>query len=231
MKKVQWVLSILLSLSLITVLLITSFQIAAYADFNFYEKEYEKYDVLSELDMEMEDVMYVTREMMDYLKGDRENLDVYTTVEGKYQDFFHEQDKLHMADVRNLFLGGLALRRGALIVLLLCLAGLLVTKADWKRMIARGYQVSLGIVGAAVLFLAATFMIDFNAAFTVFHEIFFTNDLWLFDPAVDYMIRMLPEGFFADMVVRIGVLFILGMLILLVLSILLQRKSYALKSK
>lgn len=74
-------------LALILVLLISSFQFAAYGDFGFYEKEYKKYDVVSDLDMELKDVMYVTYEMMDYLIGDRENLDVYTVVEGKEQDF------------------------------------------------------------------------------------------------------------------------------------------------
>ena len=98
MKKVQWFLGIVFSLALILVLLINSFQFAAYGDFGFYEKEYKKYDVVSDLDMELKDVMYVTYEMMDYLIGDRENLDVYTVVEGKEQDFFNEQDKLHMAE-------------------------------------------------------------------------------------------------------------------------------------
>lgn len=41
---------------------------------------------------------------------------------------------------------------------------------------------------------------------------FFTNDLWLFDPATDYMIRMLPEGFFADMVLRIALTFVVLLL-------------------
>ena len=59
-------------------------------------------------------------------------------------------------------------------------------------------------------------MIDFNAVFVQFHHIFFDNDLWLFDPAEDYMIRMLPEGLFYDMVMRIGGLFA-GMLILLLI--------------
>lgn len=52
MKKVQWFLGIVFSLALILVLLISSFQFAAYGDFGFYEKEYKKYDVVSDLDME-----------------------------------------------------------------------------------------------------------------------------------------------------------------------------------
>lgn len=65
-----------------------------------------------------------------------------------------------------------------------------------------------------IAFLGIAFAIDFTRCFTIFHEIFFTNDLWIFDEATDYMIRMLPEGFFSDMVLRIGTAFI-GMLIVL----------------
>ena len=44
-------------------------------------------------------------------------------------------------------------------------------------------------------------------------SLFFTNDLWLFDPSTDLMIRMLPEGFFYDMVMRIGLYFLGGLAI------------------
>ena len=40
MKKVQWFLGIVFSLALILVLLISSFQFAAYRDFGFYEKAF-----------------------------------------------------------------------------------------------------------------------------------------------------------------------------------------------
>ena len=225
MKKVHWVLGVILSLAVILILLITGFQAAMYADFGFYEKEYEKYDVLTDLDMEMEDVMYVTHEMMDYLKGDREKLEVITTVEGKEQDFFNDQDRLHMADVQRLFIGGLRLRTGAIVVLLVCLGILIATKARWKYLIPRAFQIALGIPAAGTALLAYAFTRDFSAAFTKFHEIFFSNDLWLFDPAEDYMIRMLPEGLFSDMVIRIGVIFIAGLAVLLIVSIIWRKKT------
>lgn len=225
MEKAEWLLGIILSFAVILILLISSFQAAMYVDFGFYEKEYEKYDVLSDLDMKMEDVMYVTHEMMDYLKGDRENLEVVTTVEGIQQDFFNEQDKLHMADVQGLFIGGLHLRTGAVIVLMVCLAVLLLMKGRWKYILPRAFQIAVGISGAATAVLAFLFSRDFDAAFTKFHEIFFSNDLWMFDPAEDYMIRMLPEGLFSDMVIRIGVLFITSLLILLAGSAVWRRKT------
>lgn len=219
MKKVQWAAGIILSFSIIAILLISSFEIAMYADFGVYEKEYEKYDVLSDLDMEMDDVMYVTEEMMAYLRGNRETLSVVTTVEGREQDFFNEQDRFHMGEVRELFIGGLNIRMGAAAVSLLCLVFLFVSKARLKKILARSYQIALGVTGAAVLFIGIASAVDFNAVFVKFHHIFFDNDLWLFDPAEDYMIRMLPEGLFADMVLRIGILFVAGLVILLIASI------------
>ena len=230
MKKLQWAAGIVLSFSIIAILLITSFEIAMYSDFSVYEKEYEKYDVLSDLDMTMEDVMHVTREMMAYLRGDRDTLSVVTTMEGTEQDFFNEQDRFHMGEVRDLFIGGLNIRTGAAAVALICLVFLVVSKARLRKILARSYQIALGITGAAVLFISIAAVVDFNAVFVQFHHIFFDNDLWLFDPAEDYMIRMLPEGLFADMVLRIGILFVAGLVVLLIASIVAGRLAVRKKS-
>ncbi|HIY31044.1 MAG TPA: TIGR01906 family membrane protein [Candidatus Mediterraneibacter avicola] len=230
MKKLQWAAGIVLSFSIIAILLITSFEIAMYSDFSVYEKEYEKYDVLSDLDMTMDDVMHVTREMMAYLRGDRDTLSVVTTVEGTEQDFFNEQDRFHMGEVRDLFIGGLNIRTGAAAVALICLVFLVVSKARLRKILARSYQIALGITGAAVLFIGIAAVVDFNAVFVQFHHIFFDNDLWLFDPAEDYMIRMLPEGLFADMVLRIGILFVAGLVVLLIASIVAGRLAVRKKS-
>ena len=81
-----------------------------------YKKEYQKYEVTEDLDMNIDHVMYVTEHMMNYLIGKEEKLSVVTTVEGKEQDFFNERDRLHMRDVRNLFLGGIKVGGVCLIV-------------------------------------------------------------------------------------------------------------------
>lgn len=220
MKGLRWIAGGAASVAAVVILLISGFQAAMYADFGVYEREYTKYQVLRELDMEMEDAMYVTREMMAYLKGDRVRLSVVTTVEGTEQDFFNEQDRLHMDDVQGLFLGGLALRRGAFAVLAAALVFLAAAcRKEMWRTLARSFQAVLGILAALILFLGIAMARNFNAVFTKFHEIFFDNDLWIFDPAEDYMIRMLPEGLFFDMVIRIGGIFLAGLAMLLILSI------------
>ena len=218
MKKLHWCAGIILGFSVIAALLITSFEIAMYADFDVYRQEYEKYDVLSELDMTMDDVMYVTHEMMDYLRGEGGTLSVVTTVEGQEQDFFNEQDRFHMGEVRELFIGGLNIRFGACVAAVLCVLFLVITRADIKKVVPRSYWIALGVTGAAVILIGIAAVVDFNAVFVQFHHIFFDNDLWIFDPAEDYMIRMLPEGLFYDMVMRIGAIFVVSLVVLLVLS-------------
>lgn len=210
---------ILFSFSLITALLFTSCEIAIYSDFGIYEREYEKYGVLSELDMTMEDAMYVTHEMMEYLRGERETLSVVTDVDGRRQDFFNQQDRFHMWEVRELFLGGMAIRTGACVSMIVCIVLLLMMKADIRRVLPRSYVAALATVGLFLLTIGIAAFIDFNAVFVMFHHVFFDNELWIFDPAEDYMIRMLPEGLFLDMAVRIGVIFAAALAILMVIGL------------
>ena len=209
MTRGQKALGTLAMFLLILALLITSFQLAIYGDpqYGFYETEYEKYQVTRSLGMEMGDVMEVTDHMMAYLIGEEEELSIVTRVDGQEQDFFNEQDRLHMADVKNLFLGGLRLRTGCLLAAVVLLVILGAGKADLKKFLPGCYFRAFGVFLGVAVFLAIAFAVDFTRCFTIFHEIFFTNDLWIFDPATDYMIRMLPEGFFSDMVIRISEVF------------------------
>ena len=211
MKKVRVALAVLAMFFIIVSALLTSFQIAIYGDpqYGFYESLYEKYDVADDLGMKQKDIMDVTVYMMDYLIGREEELSIVTDVDGKNQDFFNEQDRFHMADVRNLFLGGLKLRTILLALAALLIIWLAITgKAEVRALLTKAYSWALAVFLAVIVFLGIAFAIDFTACFRIFHEIFFTNDLWMFDPAEDYMIRMLPEGFFSDMVIRIGLVFL-----------------------
>ena len=226
MKKVDKCIAVTAMFLFILSLLITSFKLVIYGDseYRFYEKLYTKYNVTESLNMKMEDVMEVTDYMMAYLIGEEEELSIVTQVDGKEQDFFNEQDRLHMWDVKNLFLGGLKLRLiwlGAAAVLLVILV---LRKADLKKLLPRAYTIAfltfLGILG----FLVIAFSVDFTRCFTIFHEIFFTNDLWLFNPKTDYMIRMLPEGFFVDIVTRIAVCF-LGLLVVVFCGLQVWKKT------
>lgn len=44
---------------------------------------------------------------------------------------------------------------------------------------------------------------DFDRAFVLFHKLFFNNDYWIFDPATDPVITILPDTFFLHCAVMI----------------------------
>lgn len=210
MKQTQKISAVIMMFLLIGVLLLTSFQVAIYGDnqYRFYEREYKKYQVADSLNMTMDNIMDVTDQMMAYLIGNKAELSVITDVDGETQDFFNEQDRFHMGEVKNLFLGGLKIRNIMLVAVLLILILLAARKADMIKLLPRAYFVTLGITGVITIVLGGLFASDFDKYFRIFHEIFFDNDQWMFDPATDYMIRMLPEGFFYDFVFRIGGFFV-----------------------
>lgn len=69
-----------------------------------------------------------------------------------------------------------------------------------------------GVILLLMVFLAAAILGDFERSFRIFHETFFTNDYWLFQPDRDPIILYLPADFFQKMA-----LIMAGMLVSLAL--------------
>ena len=82
------------------------------------------------------------------------------------------------------------------------------------KMFLKTSAVLMGLAGA----LAFYAFLDFNEFWTMFHHIFFRNDLWLLDPNTDVLIMMVPETFFFNLVFRILGGFGLGYLVCLGLA-------------
>ena len=120
MKILHSALGIIFAFALMFTLLITSVEAVTYWTPGYYENEYEKYDVLDDVHMEMDDLLDVTHEMMAYLRGNRADLHVPTIVNGQPREFFNEREIAHMEDVRGLFLGAID---GGLPCTSLCIKG------------------------------------------------------------------------------------------------------------
>lgn len=203
--RTEKIITFISAAALVVMLLLTCVSQAVFGNMNYFRKEFEKYNVTQNIDMEMDDIMYVMDELMDYLHGDRENLEnIVTEVNGETRDFFTEREKTHMADCKVLFDGGFAIRKGAAVVFA-ALTLLLVFKKKFSLRRFLKYAALFSVIiaaGAGILAIAAS--IDFNACFIVFHKLFFNNDLWILDPAEDLIINILVEPFFADMALKIA---------------------------
>lgn len=219
MKHIERYLAGVFMISVFLILIITSVELAVYTDYGFFRKEYTKYDVNNPkgiVDMEMDELISVTKDMMSYLRGNRENLDIIAIIDGQEKEFFNDREKSHMADVRDLFVGALKVRWCAIGIGALAFACLmmLLYKDDIKILLFRAYLATLSGLVAAIAVLGIWAFVDFTGLFYKFHALFFSDYEWLLDTHTSRLINILPEGFFVDTAIRIVVIFILITLIM-----------------
>ena len=170
-----------------------------FLDANRYTALMDRLNVYPDVGIAREEQILVNGDLAAYLAGKTDTLDRPVTLRGEAVDSpFNDREKSHMRDVRRLFRLGLTARAVSLGAgAALIGAGLLLGRRRARRV---GVLVALCLMTAAGVVLAALlWRADFSRLFIRFHQLVFTNDLWLLDPATDAMIRMLPEPFFAGM--------------------------------
>ena len=127
-----------------------------------------------------------------------------------------ESGRAHFVDVRGLFLLDLGVLAACAAILAVCL--LLRRRVRPYRFRGRGPGF-WGAAGLAAVFavVGALAAVDFDRAFVVFHALFFPGKTnWLFDPATDAIITILPEVFFRNCGILIVALLFLWCAILIV---------------
>lgn len=117
-----------------------------------------------------------------------------------------ESGQSHFADVQKLFWLDFAVLGVSLAVVL----GVWVLrrwgKINFWRLGGRGPGFWAGASAAGlVLVVGGLVALDFDRAFVVFHALFFPGkDNWIFDPAADPIILVMPEVFFRNCALLIG---------------------------
>lgn len=227
MKYLHRMAGIITAFCLMLILFITSVETVVYWTPGYFEKEYKKYGVLETLPaMTMDELLHVTSEMMDYLKGGRENLHVTAYMDGAQREFFNEREIAHMEDVQVLFLKAMSIRRICIVLGAAMIVFMTLTKARIGRVLPSSICIGTGLFFGTISALALIISTDFTKYFVMFHHIFFNNDLWILNPDTDLLINIVPEGFFMDTAARIALLFGLCSLFLFGICLLLTLKNY-----
>lgn len=217
------------SLLIIFVLLLTATEALCFWIPDWWRNEYSKYDTPSNVrgEMSLDDAVHVTEDMLDYCVGKLDTLDESeATIDGVTAPFFTDREKHHLADCRELFMKGLRARA----IAILMTAGLVLyiyvhNKRKSPQILARGYLSALTCVLTAAVVIAIIAAIDFTFVFTVFHKIFFDNDLWILYPDKDNLINIMQEDVFADAAMWIAGMWIAACALLAALSALIVRRS------
>lgn len=114
---------------------------------------------------------------------------------------------IHFADVKKLFILAWVILIVTAPFAIRFLRQLKARKQEYRllHLAQIGFVLPLMIAGIAAL--------DFDQFFVTFHQIFFRNQDWLFDPAQDPIILVLPEEFFMHCFILAFVLFEAMMLV------------------
>ncbi|MBM2831389.1 MAG: integral rane protein [Dehalococcoidia bacterium] len=119
--------------------------------------------------------------------------------DGREFELFNEREKVHLRDVKELIQFGRRLRLGLLAYVLL-----FVVLARWwggrgfGRALARAGLFGAGLTLALIFAFGLVTLVGFDWLFLQFHLLSFSNEFWMLDPATDYLIRLVPQGFFYD---------------------------------
>ena len=223
MKAIAYLLSVILSICLIGGIFWGCMESVA-LDEGYYAQEYERLHRMEASGLSREDIDRATQTLLQYVRAEREDIDLQAEVFGRQTEVFSEREKTHMADVRQLYTAGSVVRTLLWVTAAACLLMLLlVSRRSAGRLFSRAFLLTLLGVGTVVALLGVTAAMDFERFWSTFHQTFFSNDLWLLDPATDVMIRMFPSSFFLGMIqavlMRFGtVLGILGIAAVAVLT-------------
>lgn len=179
--------------------------------------QYEKYSIRENLTeyvgVNQDTLENMYSSLIEYINGGNEKI---------ITSYFNQREVSHMRDVKGLFdinknislIGDISL----LIIYVYLLYAIFDTKSfknitniekSEKHIKNINLLIKYSIFTLVIfLFIAILGIINFNALFIKFHELFFKNDLWLLNPKTDIMIRMLPEGYFMEVAKNIFIKFL-----------------------
>lgn len=186
--------------SIVLALLVLSFSISVPILFRpFYYVQINALDLPERTGWSEETIREAYAEVLDFC--------VLGKPFGTGQLSWSESGRSHFADVRMLFLADFAVLALSAVVCTLLLGLRLNGKLRFHHPLGRGPGFWAGILAAGlVLVVGGLAALDFQRAFVIFHAIFFPGkDNWLFNPATDQIILVMPETFFRNCAILIGI--------------------------
>jgi len=177
-----------------------------------YRYGFDKYDVGKTTGLKQPELNKATDGLISYFNSGEELIDITVMKDGEPFQLFNEREIGHLKDVKALF--GLVYRLllGTLVYSLVYLGVSFFLWKDRQRM-AQGLLYGGGLTLVLMAALGVATLVDFDRLFRQFHLISFANDLWMLNPATDYLIMLFPQGFWYDAALFCALVAIAGALV------------------
>jgi integral membrane protein (TIGR01906 family) len=161
-----------------------------------YNYGFQKYAVVATPELNEFDLEGIADGLISYFNSGEEYVSITVTVDGETADLFTEEETVHFKDVKDLIrLDYWVL--GATLAYVLAYAAVCLLwqrKKHWRNL-ARALVWGSGLTLALMLALGIGTLLGFDALFTNFHFLFFSNEFW---SAQGYMLKLFTGEFFYD---------------------------------
>jgi integral membrane protein (TIGR01906 family) len=172
-----------------------------------YTYAVDEYDAPRTTGIQRSELLRAGGEIRDYFNNSEETLSIRVQQNGREVPLFNPRETQHMKDVKDRFKLMNRVQEFSVIYVVTYVA----TVVLWSREVStRG--LAMAVAGGSVLALAAVGaagalgLAGFESAWESFHEVLFSNDFWLLNPATDHLIQMFPPAFWENVVFLIGLL-------------------------
>ena len=170
---------------------------------NFYKNFYLRENLAPSINTTDDELINNTTNLLEYLTNKAE---LNTT-------WFSEKDILHMKDVKTLYNVSFNLMIFFIIIFILSTILIALVYKNYAMFyITKTFNKTLLAFILLVIVLAGIISYNFTSFWIKFHQLLFSNDLWLLSPDESNLIKMVPETFFISLITTI----ILHILILFV---------------
>ncbi len=212
--------SLSVAISIITALFVIAFAIAVPITVrSFYYVQITPLGIEKDTGLSRETIVDAFDSVMDYLHGKGE----FSTGKLKYS----EDGKSHFEDCKKLFDLDYTVLIITAILLILIFVLVRMDKLHFHKFLGLSPLFFSGVgILAFFLVFALWGVIDFNSLFTLFHTVFFPGKSnWIFYPAYDEIITILPAQFFANCAILIFAIIVLFTVCFIVYSLKTRTKN------
>ena len=222
-RAVWWPIAALFILA-VPIFLISSHVLQTTRDLGFYERQFATHGVGERTGLSPTQLRQVAQRFIEYFDGPPRPLDIQVEMAGSSRSLLNEREVAHMQDVQALMrlVRRLQILAGGTIVAITVL-GLVISRLDFMPRLADLFLGGAALTVGVLLVLGGLSLFDFSQVFVQFHELSFSNDLWMLDPRRDYLIMLFPEGFWFDATMRIALFTLLEALALAAIGAALRR--------
>ena len=182
---------------------------------DFYKNFYLRENLAPSINTTNDELINNTINLLEYLTNKAE---LNTT-------WFSEKDILHMKDVRVLYNVSFNLMIFFIIIFILSTILIALVYKNYAMFyITKTFNKTLLAFILLVIILASIISYNFTSFWIKFHQLLFSNDLWLLSPDESNLIKMVPEEFFISLITTIILHILLLFIALFVLNNILKKR-------